>query len=301
MGSDRIAGRKRVFITGAFSTLLQEVIQHISTDEFDVVGLTRNAISKKASNTRWIQADLFEPEKYAKELNSADIIIHGAALTHSRRVSEYYRVNVEGIKTLLSQVEDKQRPLFVLISSRVAGANSGAYGKSKLLAEKVLEETISNWLILRPAEVFGGSKNEGIDSTILSAMSNRIQPSPVGLRSKLYPIHRSDAAKAIYNAIFKDIKRNRVIYINGSHGCSFSEIIRLVEKVVGRPVTVVPLPYFVLAVAALISAVTGLDFGFVPYQVSRLYSKKEHGSGTETTISLEEYIAKIANNATSTT
>jgi NADH dehydrogenase len=298
LGSDRITGRKRVFITGASSTLLQEVIQHIPTDGFEVVGLTRNAVPTKVSNTRWVLADLFEPEKYAHELNSADIIIHGAALTHSRNDSEYYRVNVEGFKTLLSQVEDKHRPLFVLISSRVAGPDSGAYGKSKLLAEKLLEETISNWLILRPAEVFGGSKNEGIDSTVHSAMSKRIQPCPIGLRSKLYPIHRSDAAKAVYKAIFEDNVRNQIIYINGSSGYSFLEIIRLVEKVVGRRVTIVPLPHYVLAAAAFISAITGLNFGFVPDQVSRLYSKKEHGPGAETTLALEEYIAKIATSKT---
>lgn len=294
MVNNPLAEKQTVFVTGASSALLQEVIKQIATTEFEVVGLTRSAPNSKSEGIRWVEADLFEPDKYSQELNKADVVIHAAALTHSTDSSEYQRVNFEGTKVLLKQLRSNRAQLVVLISSRVAGNDSGSYGLSKLLAENEVKSSTTNWLIIRPAEVFGGSKREGIDSTIISALSKRIQPCPVGLRSKLFPIHRSDAAKAIYKAIFEGQSTNRTVYINGPQGYTYYELLKQIRIVTGKPLTILPVPYPVLAIIATVSALTGINFGFVPDQVKRLYSEKEIGQATETTISLEEYIAQTA-------
>lgn len=285
-----MAPRKKVFVTGASSQLLQEVIQRLNPEEFQVSGLTRNK-TQSTQNIEWLIGDLQNPESFKHALNGVDVIIHGAALTHSKNEADYFRVNVEGTENLLSAIPKEQSPLFVFISSRVAGNQSGGYGKSKLLAEEKIKHTAKRWLILRPSEVFGGAKSEGIDNTIKAAQKGGIVPCPVGLKSKMYPIHQTDAANRIYQLVFDEVKLNETIYINGPDGYTYRELIAKVAQESDSTVTPVLLPKIVMRVAAFASTIVNL--GFVPDQVPRLYSKKKHGKPSKISITLQEYIREI--------
>lgn len=286
---------KRVFVTGASSELMRSVLADFPKEAYQVVALSRKK-KKDEENLSWIQGDLNNPASYETRLADLDLIIHAAAITHSRDADQYHKVNVKGTQELIKAALKKGEPRFVFISSRTATEESGAYGVSKLKAEQAVKSMTENWLIIRPAEVFGGAKAEGVDGAITSAISGGVNPCPVGLSSKMYPIHSKDAAKAISKAVLEDSSKNKLVYVNGPDALSFKELLQLVEKETGRKVWVLPIPKFVMNMAALVSTVLNIDLGFVPDQVDRLYSYKQEGPPSPITISLSHYIKEKLRN-----
>ncbi|MCF8275493.1 MAG: sugar nucleotide-binding protein [Flavobacteriales bacterium] len=288
-----MAERKKVFITGASSALLKEVVSLVNLSEYEIVGLTRTHFALVTGNIRWVVGDLLNPLSYREELLTAHIVIHAAALTHTSEAFEYFRINVDGTLAILNHIPSSNQPLFVLISSRVAGENSGAYGESKLLAEELVQQMSKKWLIIRPAEVYGGAKNEGIDSVISSCLKGGIKPCPIGLKSKMYPIHQIDAAKAIHNSIFVEPCVMDTMYVNGPQGYSYLQLLKFIEGISSNRIIPFVAPKFVLKLAAFFGASLGLKIGFVPDQIARLYSEKNHGPAPEISVTLEAYITEI--------
>ena len=86
---------------------------------------------------------------------------------------------------------------FVYISTRCATHGSGAYGESKLAAEQELQKL--EWkslLIIRPAEIYGGGGNEGIDRMLAVARRWRIVPALFGHSNLLFaPMHVDDFSR----------------------------------------------------------------------------------------------------------
>lgn len=282
--------KQKVFVTGASSQLLQYVIDLIPSDTFQIVGLSRSK-QKPTNKMRWCTGNLHSPETYAHELADCTMIIHAAALTHSHNKQKYYQVNVKGTKTLINTIPPGSNPLFVFISSRTAGNKSGAYGQSKLKAETLVKNSVSRWIILRPAEIFGGTKNEGIDSTIVSALKGGFKPFPMHVPSKMYPLHVKDAARAIYEATFVHGSENTCKYINGKVGYSYKELLQLIARTSNKQIYGIPVPKFMLVTAATLCAMLQIDVGIVADQIPRLYAIKKHkAKPSYQTISLQEYI-----------
>jgi NADH dehydrogenase len=286
---------KRVFVTGASSELMRSVLSRFPKEEYRFIALSRTEMSD-GSNISWIKGDLLNPSTYQSALEDVDMIIHAAAITHSRDPEQYWSVNVEGTRLLVQAANYFGNPRVVLISSRTASRLSGAYGASKLESENVVKELVSDFLIIRPAEVFGGTKGEGIDGALASAIKGGLNPCPVGLQSRMYPIHTTDAAVAIAAVILDKKTGNSTVYVNGSEAYSFYELLKLVESETGRRIWVIPIPKLVMKMAALFSTILNIDLGFAPDQVDRLYSPKQNGAPSETTITIRQHIKSLIRN-----
>lgn len=283
---------KHVFVTGASSELMQEVLKMLDDSKYSVSGLTRNPKPNASDKVSWVVGEINKPESYKDEVAKADIIIHAAAITHSKAPSPYFKINVEGTQILINAIPKGKDPLFVFISSRVAGEESGAYGISKLRAEEEVKK-LNSWIIIRPSEVFGGSKAEGIEKTIQSAIDGGVQLCPVGVESKMFPIHLKDTADGIFKAAFQDSLKNQTLTLNGRSGYSFYELLKLIENLSGNKMTIISVPKWFLILVGFLAKVLPFDIGFVPDQVPRLYSSKTHGPGSEETVTLESYIREL--------
>jgi nucleoside-diphosphate-sugar epimerase len=284
--------KQRVFVTGASSELMLQVLSKVDTEKFDITGLTRSKGSLEHSGVQWLEGDIQTPEQYRKAVAESDIIIHAAAITHSKTQKDYFDVNHAGTRKLISCISQDKKPLFVFISSRVAGEESGAYGVSKLRAEEEVKK-LKRWVIIRPSEVYGGTKSEGIEKTINEAINGGVQLCPVGVKSKMYPIHISDTVNVIFEIAFEKETENQTIVLNGSIGYSFKELLLLIERISGKKMTIVPIPKWFLSLVGIVSKLLPMDIGFVPDQVARLYSKKRHTEAATTTVELEGYVGEI--------
>ena len=125
-------------------------------------------------------------------------MIHFAGVTHASDEQQYWKVNLEGTLRLAEAARENGCRRFVYISTRCATHGSGAYGESKLAAEQELQKL--EWeslLIIRPAEIYGGGGNEGIDRMLAIARRWRIVPALFGDSNLQFaPMHVDDFTRS---------------------------------------------------------------------------------------------------------
>lgn len=281
--------KKRVFITGASSSIMRNVISHMDRNVYELIGLSRTK-QDLDNKIKWVTGDLRNIAQMENQLTGCDHIIHAAAVTHSMNNEDYTEVNLSGTQQLVDLALRLNIPRFTFISSRTAGMKSGAYGKSKALAEHYIKTNLKQWLILRPAEVFGNNPNEGIGKLLNDAATRKVMYCPAGIPSPLFPIHENDVGRIIHDLALECKKSNEIITINGSKGFSYREIIGLVNKVSGQKTRIIPIPKFVLKPTGKLLAITKIKTGIVPDQIPRLYSEKSTQTLNYPLLGLEDFI-----------
>jgi nucleoside-diphosphate-sugar epimerase len=141
--------------------------------------------------------DLDLESDLSKTLPHFDLVIHFAGVTHASDEKQYWKVNLEGTRRLAQAVHEAGCRRFVYISTRCATHGSGAYGESKLAAEQELQKL--DWeslLIIRPAEIYGGGGNEGIDRMLAMARKWHVVPALFGHSNLSFaPMHVDDFTK----------------------------------------------------------------------------------------------------------
>lgn len=154
---------KKVLITGLEGMLGSNIMHHLHSKE--IVGYDRN------------QLDITKSDNVDRVLNTEkpDIIIHTAAYTDvdgcEADIDKAYIINALGTQNLVNYCIDKD-VLFIYISSTgVYGASkNGPYTefdsinpttihhKSKYEGEKIVQNHLQKYLILRPGWLYGGDK-----------------------------------------------------------------------------------------------------------------------------------------------
>ena len=198
-----------------------------------------------------------------------------AAVTHARRRERYESVNRDGTARLVRAAVAAGAGRFVLVSSRVAVPGAGAYGETKLAAEGIVRSSGLGYVILRPAEVVGGGRSEGVDDIV--ARARRGAPIPVvGDGSDwICPVGITDVAAAIAAATVAGPALGNT-YVLGGPGMTIREFAELcadrLGPVRGRRSRVVGVPSVAVALAARASAV--LPLPIYPDQLARLRAPK---------------------------
>ena len=156
----------RILVTGASSPLavgvLRQLLLHNELEFW--AGRHRKEIPLADPRVHVIDLALESASSESLSREHFDIVIHFAGVTHAADEQQYWKVNLEGTVRLAEATRANGCRRFVYISTRCATRGSGAYGESKLAAEQELQKL--DWkslLILRPAEIYGGGGNEGID------------------------------------------------------------------------------------------------------------------------------------------
>lgn len=277
--------KPKVFITGIRSGLLSAWWPLMRDAPFEFIGLSRRT-EPALEGIRIIQGDLLEDGPWRAACTSADIVIHGAAITHSRDTLDYERVNHHATVDLVNSCKDDVR--FIFISSRAAHLEGGAYSKSKWLAEQYVKSTISNRLILRPSEVYGTDKGEGIDRIIHDVRSKSIVIHPTGKHATVAPIHLSDCIARMDSLSFRH--ENGIRVINGPEELSFPELISRLELIFHRKVLRIGIPEWMMRLLGGMGRILPGLLPFNPDQVARLYCQKEFEPSPRTP-SIEDRLA----------
>ena len=257
------------FVTGAGSELMTQVLNSLRP-----LGWEFRALSRKkrpdSDGIAWVHGDINDPRTYSNHLAGAEIVIHAAAETHAQKAQSYYEINDKGTGALVKEAKAKGVSKFVFISSRTAECGCGAYGESKLAAEQHVK-TYENHLIIRPAEVFGTTKSEGIGSLFNDVLTKSIIAYPAGLKSRLFPVWVNDVARIIAHET-NHWPQNKVLTINGPEGFSFPELIMHLATIAKKKPVLVPIPKPLLFALAPVAGI--IPMGIVPDQVARLYCAK---------------------------
>ena len=193
----------------------------------------------------WVTGDLLDEESLHPAVRGADAVIHCAAVTSETTpdLSVSWRTNVTGTQHLVDACTEHRIGRFVFVSSQSATVeNHGAYGRTKLEAERIVQASNLAWTILRPSTVYGPGAR-GLFAKIGRYVA-LLPCVPVigGGRQRFRPIHVDDVTAAILRALDSDITIGQRYDLGGADGVSFAQFIDGVGEVVGKRRLKLPLP-----------------------------------------------------------
>lgn len=265
---------KHVLVTGASSVLMQKVCKLLSQQNIECTGIARTLQNLTPEiYASWISKDL--------SLNIDDIdfsrfdtIIHAAACTHAFRYNQYKKINVDITKKLVLKAKSSGIRNFIFIGSRTAEENGGWYAETKLEAEKIVLSHYPNAIIIMPAEIYGGNKNEGIDAIIEKIKYKKFVFYPAGINEKLYPIALDEATQNIAEIIINNQPGSYLV--NGPEGFSMLGLIHHLKFILNKKTIVLPIPKFILKIVCWLQQFLKLKIGIYPDQIKRLSVPKKN-------------------------
>ena len=265
----------RILVTGASSPLAVGVLRQLLLNgdlEF-WCGRHRKDIPITDARLKVIDLDLESDLSETLWRPPFDMVVHFAGVTHAADEQQYWKVNLEGTVLLAEAARKNGCRRFVYISTRCATPGSGAYGESKLAAE--LELQTLDWeslLIIRPAEIYGGGSNEGIDRMLAIARRWRIIPALFGHSQLLFaPMHVDDFCRVAAELIQQHRSGVRIENLCGPEDLNGIVLAWRISRRYGA----VPLPLWWPAIALGLKLLHRMGFAIVrPDQLTRLISEK---------------------------
>lgn len=199
-----------------------------------------------------LNGDLERPESFRRELLESDHVLHIAGEPSLSAGARNAAFNYRSTGALLSILRSSTRlKNFVYVSSIAASGRSGPitgpmrigedgppsseYGRSKRMAEEVVEDSGLPYTIFRPAFVYGAGMRP--DSHINRFVSLVVRGSPLALfdfPGRLSLIHVSDLAAALAAQLRPGAAAGRKYYAQ-TEAMTAGEIFTLIRASVGVP------------------------------------------------------------------
>jgi nucleoside-diphosphate-sugar epimerase len=216
-----------MLFTGGSSPLGARVLAELLKDERLSIwaSVHERSILLEHARLHCIQLDIESPD-LTQLPAPLDRVIHFAAVTHAADPRRYTQVNDEGTTRLAAAARKLGCKNFVYVSTRCATSGSGAYGESKLSAENKLRAMgFDSLLILRPAEIYGGGGNEGIDRLITLAAKWHIVPLMFGdRRLRLSPLFIDDFVTQTVELIDRQVNGEQIAELCGPENLSGASV-----------------------------------------------------------------------------
>jgi nucleoside-diphosphate-sugar epimerase len=259
-----------VLVTGGSSTLGQGVLCRLASRAHIMAVVHRRSVEVPEADIELLRGGLEETVRERAAVQKAQTILHMAAVTHVDDALEYFRVNVEMTKQLLSVCNPQQH--FVFVSTICAHPDGGAYGRSKWLAEEAIRNSGLTYTIVRPAEIYRSKSGEGIDALLRLARKLHILPDFRWRGSITYaPISVDEAAQFIAQVTMEHRSTGETYTVCAERPCTVPEMAEALRSSV-RPLFVIPVPIMVLRAAKALR----LPVPFKRDQIDRLVLPKTY-------------------------
>ncbi len=227
--------------------------------------LVRDKSNKKVPDSQESkELDLVKADQSALEeaCSGMDVVVHFAALVDSSAPeSELMLQNYEATKKLIDAAKSVGVKRFIFCSSISVfrGAKDNAYGQSKLLAEEYLKKSGIEYVILRPAIIYGDEFREGFEQVVSGIKKGKM--AIIGSGENHIPlVHVDDVARAFVLAIEREDVKNEDFDIVGDETPTQAELFALVAKKLGvkQPSRKIPksIAYLLVSIDALKSRIT---------------------------------------------
>ncbi|TPG14606.1 NAD-dependent epimerase/dehydratase family protein [Sphingomonas oligophenolica] len=164
-------------ITGGTGFVGRATIDRALAAGHEVRALARRPQAQRDRVT-WVTGALDDPAALATLARGADAVIHIAGVVNAARAG-FIAGNIEGTRAILAAAQGAGVRRFVHVSSLSAREPQlSDYGWSKAEAEKLVEASGLDWIILRPAAVYGPGDMEMRDLFRAAKLGIALLPPP---------------------------------------------------------------------------------------------------------------------------
>lgn len=286
---------KKILVTGASGFIGSFIVEEALRQGMEVWAAMRPTSSKrylKDERINFINLDLQNPIELKQKMDelSPDYVVHAAGATKCLDINDFYRTNTDGTSNLVSALKDVaesgQLKRFVFTSSlsifgaihesqpyqEICGNDTPhpntAYGKSKLKAEAVVEQSGLPYVILRPTGVYGPREK---DYFIMAKSIKQHSDFSVGYKPQdITFVYVKDVVQAVFLALEKPVVGQHFFLSDGKVYSSrtFSD---LIWEELGRPWLIrIKAPVWVLRVVTFV----GEYWGRLTHNVTALNNDK---------------------------
>ena len=266
-----------ILITGSEGKIGRYLLDEIKDKGYSVRALYhKGALKSESNDIDFFKADLLEPESYVSALKDVSTVIHAAGITHTNNADLYYKVNSFGTLQLLKLCKKYGVKRFIFFSTRAISFDGGHYSRSKNIAEKYVQESGLDWVILRFGEIYGTGSNKGIDALLNHVDRFPFIPIVGNGKYTLMPVYIRDAVSSVIKVLENGNIHNRIYTISGPEVVSYNELIDriLAVKMVKKRKIHIPIIAF-RALSAVLASLTADTF-LVKDQLPRLICEKSN-------------------------
>jgi uncharacterized protein YbjT (DUF2867 family) len=264
-----------VLVTGGTGVVGQSVVNELLNRGHEVRILSRNALEDAAQWGERVDpwpASVSQPEKLTGCADGQHVILHVAGIVaESPPDVTFTNVNVNGTRHLIREAERAGAGRFIYVSSLGADRGESDYHRSKLEAEKLVQNFHGGWTILRPGNVYG--PGDDVISLILN-MVRTLPAIPVidGGDDRFQPIWVDDLARAIGDAVERTDLHGRILELAGNEVTTTNEIVDRLAAITNRDPVRVSVPSFLAGAASSVAEMLGAP---LPVNESQLTMLRE--------------------------
>jgi UDP-glucose 4-epimerase len=249
-----------VLVTGASGFIGKRLIGALAKDGFKIRAAARDpsAIIAASDVERVALPDLTRPVDWSALLQGATHVVHLAGIAHAPGAlpdEVYTRVNTEAVGELADAARGKIER-FVFMSSVRAQAGLSAdhvitekdepqptdiYGRTKLAAERLVENSGGGFTVLRPAVIYGKGVKGNIAS--LATLAKTALPLPfAGLDNRRSLLALDNLISAVSFVLREGQTTNETYLVADAEPISVADLVAAMREGLGRPPHLVRVP-----------------------------------------------------------
>ena len=218
-----------------------------------------------------VQSTIRFPDSVRAATRGASIVVNLCGILSSSGAQSFDAVQNKGAETVARAAAEIGARI-VHVSAIGADADSKSrYARSKAAGEKAVRAADHNAIIMRPSVVFGPEDQFTNRFAALARMSPAL-PLIGGGHTKMQPVFVGDVATAIADAVDGKAKAGSTYELGGPEVMTMREIMQVILDVTERNRLLLPLPFGLANLQAMLLQFAPGDFKLTPDQVELLKS-----------------------------
>ena len=189
---------------------------------------------------------LFDEKEIRKLLKVSDVVINLCGILNESKRNSFEAIHVrfpEMLSKLCSEYSNVQKLIHISALGIEESAATSSYAKSKLRAEKIIQENYNkNSVILSPGIIVG------LDDKFFNLFGSLCQYLPAlpligGGSTLMQPVYIDDVVKSIVAVVEKEEIENNIYEIFGKDQFSFKELMQLLLKEIKKKRLLLNIPF----------------------------------------------------------
>jgi NADH dehydrogenase len=232
----------RIVVTGGTGFIGSEVVNLLLENPGDRVAVTtRDPGQDDPWNGRVerIQAFAGDPTSLGKAFARADVVVHAIQFPNHpvedpSRGRTYVEVDGKGTQVAARVAKSMGVRRFVYFSG--AGAGQGRpqpWFRAKDMAEAAIRESGMEYALLRPSWIYGRG-DRSMNRFVTFCRYLPVIPVIGDGRTPVYPIYVKDVARCAVEVVRREDAKDKALELGGPERLTMDEIIRTVQKVLGK-------------------------------------------------------------------
>lgn len=177
--------------------------------------------------------------------NNIDEVVLAAAVIRTKNKKAFYDTNVAGVSNVIKAMKIFGSKRIVYLSTVILYNKEmvwGEYGQTKNLAEQLIIKSNLDYVILRPAEIYGPDEKEGLGKLINLIRKFRIIPIINDGKNFLTPVHVGDVCEIIKICLAQKIYDKNIYCLAGGQKISLREFIVAVAEELDKKIVLLDIP-----------------------------------------------------------